>query len=76
MTGGSLASNTDTASRGQPRGEPVRGLVRRRSHAPPPDKYKEEDDPIPDEQEEGPAPVKIRHVFEGLFHTSHHEHPR
>ena len=50
-----------------------RGLARRRSHAHP-ENYDEENDPIPDEQEEGPAPVKIRHVFEGIFHSSHHDH--
>ena len=50
-----------------------RGLVRRRSHAHP-ETYDEENDPIPDEQDEGPAPVKIRYLFEGLFHSSHHDH--
>lgn len=52
-----------------------RGLARRKNHAPPKN-YDEEAAPIPDQQEEGPAPVTVRHVFEGLFHTSHHEHAR
>ena len=73
MAGGSQASNTDTVSQGRPPPPHFnRGLVRRKSHAPR-DKFDEENDPIPDETEEGPAPVKIRHVFEGFFHTSHHK---
>ena len=77
MAGGSQTSNTDTLG-GFSLGLPPqyhRGLARRKSRAPP-DKYDEENDPIPDEQEEGPAPVTVRHVFEGLFHNSHHEHAK
>ena len=79
MAGGSQVSrNTGTLSQSELQDQQLhryRGLVRRKSHAPP-DKYDEENDPIPDEQEEGPVPVKIRHVFEGLFHSSHHGQPR
>lgn len=74
MAGGSETTTADIASQGLPQSfHFTRGLARRKSHAPP-EKYDEENDPIPDEQEEGPAPVKFRHVFEGLFHSSHHEH--
>lgn len=64
-------------------GEPVmaghllphhRLAARRRNHAPT-GVYHDEDDPLPDEQEEV-APVTVRHVLEGLFHSSHHEHAR
>ena len=75
MIGGgeeSRASATVTQSQLYVHGS--RAGIRRKSHAPPLDKYDEENDPIPDDQEEGPAPVKIRHVFEGLFHSSNHDH--
>jgi hypothetical protein len=72
MAGRSNASFSVAPSQDHPQLLPR--LARRRSHAPPPEKYDEENDPIPDAQEEGPAPVKIRHVFEGFFHSSHHDH--
>lgn len=74
MAGGaSTASNSSHLPNGL--SQERRGPVRRKSHAPL-GKYDEETAPIPDEQEEGPAPVTVRHVFEGLFHTSHHEHAK
>ena len=73
MTGGQPGSQA-SVSEGAGGVPQHRGLARRKSHAPP-GKY-DEDDPIPDEQEEGPAPVTVRQVFEGLFHTSHDEHAK
>lgn len=75
MAGGSTTSYSDLPNGLSQEPLPWRGPVRRKSHAPL-GKYDEETAPIPDEQEEGPAPVTVRHVFEGLFHTSHHEHAK
>lgn len=72
MAGGGSVGSTSGFSQ-EPRLH-HRGVARRKSHAP--KNYDEEAVPIPDQQEEGPAPVTVRHVFEGLFHTSHHEHAR
>lgn len=72
MAGGTQAENS-----GEPGGPPQlhARLNRRKSH-PSRVGYDEENDPIPDEHEEG-HPVRVRHVLEGLFHTHHgHEHAR